>query len=227
MQGHTDCKEKWYGAEYSRATLPQQLLARIGEYVSTDGAPQPPGGGTDGTPPLRGASDGSQQAAAAARAAEAPVADDGGMARTRSISHPGTFAGDPLCGDATDASARPPAGPLAASELLRPVPGELRLPEPNWALPSDLSLRDQGHGGADDAAPALLLDEPGLRAWHRRDVAFGIPKLHVKLHLITRAAYESPQAVLAARLLARTLEDVLMPSGEWEGGREAGRGGGT
>ena len=39
--------------------------------------------------------------------------------------------------------------------------------------------------------------------------------MHVRLHLITAAAYESPRAVLATRLLVRTLDDLLMPSGGW------------
>jgi secreted Zn-dependent insulinase-like peptidase len=75
---------------------------------------------------------------------------------------------------------------------LTPRPGELHLPEPNWALPTDFDLRLEdsktaaaaaaGAGGAaayDGAAPppTLLLEQPGLCAWHRRDISFGLPKV--------------------------------------------------
>ncbi len=36
-------------------------------------------------------------------------------------------------------------------------------------------------------------------------------QVHIKLHLITPLVYESPSAVVTARLLVRTLQDVLLP----------------
>jgi secreted Zn-dependent insulinase-like peptidase len=68
---------------------------------------------------------------------------------------------------------------------LGPLLGELHLPEPNWALPTDFDLRlEDGETAAAGAAaydgaappPTLLLEQPGLCAWHRRDISFGLPK---------------------------------------------------
>jgi secreted Zn-dependent insulinase-like peptidase len=76
-------------------------------------------------------------------------------------------------------------------QALAPVPSQLHLPEPNWALPKDFNLRlEQGETAAtaaggtagaiayDGAAPppTLLLEQPGLCAWHRRDISYGLPK---------------------------------------------------
>jgi secreted Zn-dependent insulinase-like peptidase len=74
---------------------------------------------------------------------------------------------------------------------LAPLAGELHLPAPNWALPTDFDLRLEdvetaaaaaaGGGAAayDGAAPppTLLLEQPGLCAWHRWDISFGLPKV--------------------------------------------------
>jgi secreted Zn-dependent insulinase-like peptidase len=78
-------------------------------------------------------------------------------------------------------------------QQLAPVPGQLHLPEPNWALPTDFNLRledgetaaaaaggdDGGAGSYDGSAPppTLLLEQPGLCAWHRRDISYGLPKV--------------------------------------------------
>ncbi|KAF8073057.1 PXM16 [Scenedesmus sp. PABB004] len=111
-----------------------------------------------------------------------------------------------------------PAGAWAAA------PGELRLPEPNWALPQDLELRaaPAGAGAApgrpaasyDGATPPpqLLVQRPGLCAWHAPDASYGVPKVHLRLHAATPAVYSSPEAAVAARLLVRVLEDVLLPA---------------
>ncbi|KAF6262496.1 Metalloenzyme, LuxS/M16 peptidase-like protein [Scenedesmus sp. NREL 46B-D3] len=110
-------------------------------------------------------------------------------------------------------------------EALTPVPGQLHLPEPNWALPTDFDLRlEEGQSAAPAAAaagagvydgaappPALLLQQPGLCAWHRRDTSFGLPKVHLRLHLVTPAVYASPAATVSTRLLLRVLEDLLLP----------------
>eukprot|EP00775_Hariotina_reticulata_P010378 gene10378-10536_t len=103
----------------------------------------------------------------------------------------------------------------SGQQLEQPVvqPGELHLPEPNWALPQDLVLR-QAHGStatADPAAPQLAFEQPGLCVWHKLDTAFGLPKIHLRLHLVTPQVYFSPETAVASRLLVRTLGDVLMP----------------
>jgi hypothetical protein len=166
LQGSTDRKEKWYGAEYKQGPLPQQLLQRIERYMAMDQAAS--------AQPLRGTSDGSQHAAALAGALGARGGGGGAAASVRSISHPGTFAAsdDGAVGKGAEAASADGGG-------WQPVPGELHLPDPNWALPGDVSIR-AGAGPAQrdwQQPPQLLLDEPGMRAWHRLDASYGIPKV--------------------------------------------------
>ncbi|WIA09303.1 hypothetical protein OEZ85_008710 [Tetradesmus obliquus] len=73
-----------------------------------------------------------------------------------------------------------------------------------------------GGGGAasyDGAAPppTQLLQQPGLCVWHCKDISYGLPKVHLRLHLVTPAAYASPASTISTRLLLRVLEDLLLP----------------
>lgn len=54
--------------------------------------------------------------------------------------------------------------------------------------------------------PALLLDEPGLRAWHKLDASFRQPRAAAYLRLHSAAGYASPRAAAAAHLLIKLLE---------------------
>lgn len=104
----------------------------------------------------------------------------------------------------------------AGDALLDVVPGELQLPPPNWALPRDFALRQPPPGAAaaepGDAAPTQLLDQPGLSVWHALDTRFGLPKVHLKLQLVTPEVYaRQPADAVAARLLVAVVNDVLLP----------------
>jgi insulysin len=37
-KGSTDCKEPWYGADYSIQPLPQELLEQVRQYVAVESA---------------------------------------------------------------------------------------------------------------------------------------------------------------------------------------------
>ena len=64
---------------------------------------------------------------------------------------------------------------LAAWKSPRAVP-ELAVADPNPYLPNSLTLVSQ-ESSADQ--PALILDQPGLRAWHLLDTRFSVPKAHI------------------------------------------------
>lgn len=57
--------------------------------------------------------------------------------------------------------------------------------------------------------PTLLLDEPGLRVWHKLDSSFRQPRTATYLRLSSAAGYASPRAAAASHLLIKLLEDAL------------------
>jgi insulysin len=101
---------------------------------------------------------------------------------------------------------------------LAPKRGELFLPPAApWALPQDLSLRNEEAAPATPPpivrVPELVYASPGLHAWHALDASrFGVPKAQYRLRLVTPSTYASgPKSAVSARLLARILTDVLEP----------------
>lgn len=157
-----DSKEQWYGAEYSVQHLPGDWLDRIERYTAVDLA---------------------SDAAAAGSAVSSTQ-----TARHRDSKEIGASNNIP-------ASERVEGSELRQQHkqavVLEPLPGQLHLPEPNWALPEDLSLRhedtDASDAGLSSPAaavyngapppPELLLESPGLCVWHKRDVSYGLPKV--------------------------------------------------
>lgn len=68
-----------------------------------------------------------------------------------------------------------------------PLPGELYLPPPNWAIPTDMQLRpleqqQQQQVASDGAVPSAvgpcgIIQQPGLCVWHHLDTSYGLPKV--------------------------------------------------
>eukprot|EP00878_Enallax_costatus_P010944 GHUV01011431.1.p1 GENE.GHUV01011431.1~~GHUV01011431.1.p1 ORF type:complete len:705 (+),score=247.42 GHUV01011431.1:138-2252(+) len=196
-----DRKEQWYGAEYSVQPLPQNWMDSIAKYTAVD---------------LTG------QQTTAVDTYQTPwpdVSSNGG--------------GDVSIGGVKQGSQQP-VGQRQQQQppaQLDPLPGQIRLPEPNWALPDDLSLRhdtDVSISSADkpgpvsaslsaavyDGAPAppkSLRESAGLCAWVKTDTSYGLPKVHLYLHLVTPVTYNTPESSVATRLLLRVLEDLLLP----------------
>lgn len=59
------------------------------------------------------------------------------------------------------------------------------------------------------SAPLLLLDQPGLRLWHKLDAAFRLPLANAYFRLASPAAYASPRAAAMTHLVMKLLEDSL------------------
>ncbi len=103
-------------------------------------------------------------------------------------------------------------GSGAAATTMAP----LHLPGRNWALPISTQLvasvpssGDKRMVSAPSVSPSLVVDLPGLRAWHRTDINLGLPKAHVYIHLATPETYRSPYSWVCAKLYCRLLDDLL------------------
>ena len=57
--------------------------------------------------------------------------------------------------------------------------------------------------------PTLLLDEPGLRVWHKLDASFRQPRTASYLRLFSAAGYASPRSAALSHLTIKLLEDAL------------------
>ncbi|KAL3144870.1 hypothetical protein ABBQ38_001970 [Trebouxia sp. C0009 RCD-2024] len=57
--------------------------------------------------------------------------------------------------------------------------------------------------------PEMILDDPGLRLWHKLDRHFQTPKAAAYFCLTSAAMYDSPAAAAATHLLMKLLEDAL------------------
>jgi secreted Zn-dependent insulinase-like peptidase len=99
----------------------------------------------------------------------------------------------------------------AGQQQFNPLPGELFLPPANWAIPTDFALRQQDKPGAaggaagavGEAAPACVVQQRGLCAWHKLDISFGLPKASLWAGCVSR--HLSAQCSFC---LSLTLSDV-------------------
>lgn len=79
----------------------------------------------------------------------------------------------------------------ASLQQFAPLPGQLYLPPPNWAIPTDFDLRQQdttqataaaapsaGSSTAAPSAPDSVVQQPGLCVWHKLDTSYGLPKVN-------------------------------------------------
>ncbi|GLI60674.1 hypothetical protein VaNZ11_002876 [Volvox africanus] len=197
--GRTDRVEEWYGARYSKEPLNLDLYG----IDACDAAAAANGGDADvdmaGSPEdpyplllsrLRLPQPPSWALPVDVRLVSevpadtpgVPGANDGDDVIMASEGAPGGAAGDA----APTASAAGPPAPLEEQ------PGQERTT----------------HGNV----PPKLLDDNGIvRLWHRTDVSFGVPKIHMFVHIITRAVYDTPASWATARLACRLMEELLQP----------------
>ncbi|KAL4440115.1 hypothetical protein ABPG75_003116 [Micractinium tetrahymenae] len=79
--------------------------------------------------------------------------------------------------------------------------------------PADGAAAAAAAAAADSAAfpspPALLVDSPGLRVWHKLDSSFRQPRTNAYLRLFSAAGYASPRAAALSHLLIKLLDDAL------------------
>jgi len=91
---------------------------------------------------------------------------------------------------------------------------ELAAAEKNPYLPDSLELAGEG---SNPEQPALLIDQPGLRAWHLLDTRFSVPKAHIIASLgsdITATAAGLVQAELFLDMLNDQLNAKVYPASE-------------
>ncbi|GMH39806.1 hypothetical protein BSKO_07704 [Bryopsis sp. KO-2023] len=89
----------------------------------------------------------------------------------------------------------------------------LELPKPNWAIPSDFLMRLAGEGKPFEwmDPPKKIIDLRTVRFWHKKDVSFRVPKISVRLHLISAYTNESALHSVRADLFALIVNDILDP----------------
>lgn len=102
---------------------------------------------------------------------------------------------------------------LAAWRSPRAVPG-LAVAEKNPYLPDSLELAEQDSSGKQ---PALIMDRPGLRAWHLLDTRFSVPKAHIIASLgtdMTATVAGLVKAELFLDMLSDQLNAKVYPASE-------------
>jgi insulysin len=57
--------------------------------------------------------------------------------------------------------------------------------------------------------PAILIDRPNLRLWHKTDYHWRVPKAFVKIAILSPNTYRSPRAMTLNRIFQRVLNDDL------------------
>ena len=57
--------------------------------------------------------------------------------------------------------------------------------------------------------PALILDQPGLRLWHKLDTTFRLPRASAHILIALPATYDSAAAAAGTHVAVALLEDVL------------------
>ncbi|GAX76258.1 hypothetical protein CEUSTIGMA_g3702.t1 [Chlamydomonas eustigma] len=116
---------------------------------------------------------------------------------------------------------------MSAGWSVQDVSPQLHLPPPNPYLPTDFTLR----ASADDhnlevetntklastlglpvvlaAPPTLVLEEPGLRVWHKLDSTFKTPRTFTAFRLSSPAWLKDARSTAAAKLFLKLMEDAL------------------
>ena len=110
----------------------------------------------------------------------------------------------------------------------------LYAPELNAYIPTDFSLRCDDHEDEKEIAsvstppvslheyndetlnekwvlmpPAILLDRPSIRLWHKMDKYWRVPKAFIKIAILSPHTYRSPRAMTLNRIFQRVLNDDL------------------
>ncbi|GIL80830.1 hypothetical protein Vretifemale_9906, partial [Volvox reticuliferus] len=215
--GRTDRVEEWYGARYSQEPLNLEMYGSdaceaaaattAGNTSTTTAAAD--GGGADldmaGSPydpyplllsRLRLPQPPSWALPVDVRlVSEAPAVSPGVL---------GAGDGDDVITASGDARGGAAGGAAPSASVLEPspAPAPLRPPPARHA---------DGPGAHGIAPPQLLEDKDLVRLWHRTDVSFGVPKIHMYVHIITRAVYDTPASWVTARLACRLMEELLQP----------------
>lgn len=57
--------------------------------------------------------------------------------------------------------------------------------------------------------PDMLIDEPGLRLWHKLDAVFATPRTNAYFHVSTRASYDTPRSAALTHLALKLAEEAL------------------
>jgi insulysin len=99
------------------------------------------------------------------------------------------------------------------------IDSRLALPKLNEFIPSDFSLRCDQEPISDDSPkptadvaidpPAVLVERPGLRLFHKMDRTFRVPRTHIRAELTSPNPYSSPRQMTLNRLYAKVLRDDL------------------
>eukprot|EP00887_Chlorella_sp_A99_P000580 scaffold17.g580.t1 len=78
---------------------------------------------------------------------------------------------------------------------------------------ADARQSSEGTGAGEDGAfpspPALVIDEPGLRLFHKLDSTFRVPRTNAYFKIVSLATYDSARAAALTHLVVKLLEDAL------------------
>lgn len=113
--------------------------------------------------------------------------------------------------DLTDAQRQKWNGILSSSlsDVVSRWPG-MAIPRPNPFLPEDLSIKPLPKDAPPaDAPPAIIVDTPTLRFWHKQDQIFERPRATVGLSFACASSYNSPKTVAMTKILIEYISDSL------------------
>ena len=203
--------EPWFDFDFGIAPLPEELVARWEEESDEVEARAWARSAAAAAAAAKGAS-----IAADAVAATADADDEEGLALPPRNCYIATDF-SLRCEDDKGGSGEGPTASAAPASLLPPT-----LPMPPASATGGDGI---GDGEAEPFAksitplcqpPSLLLDEPGLRLWHKLDASFRVPKASLHAHFTPAVPFSDPLAfgggargVAAAHLCSRLLDDAL------------------
>eukprot|EP00123_Amoebidium_parasiticum_P017153 comp23732_c1_seq1/m.40925 comp23732_c1_seq1/g.40925 ORF comp23732_c1_seq1/g.40925 comp23732_c1_seq1/m.40925 type:complete len:972 (-) comp23732_c1_seq1:688-3603(-) len=85
---------------------------------------------------------------------------------------------------------------------------ELAIPAPNEFIPTDFTIKQLSEDTA-SKHPVVVVETPHLRAWHKQDDVFKLPKAIIMVLISSRMAYVSPTHCVLTRLFSELLKDSL------------------
>lgn len=87
-----------------------------------------------------------------------------------------------------------------------PIHTALAIPARNIFLPEEVALKEPG---PPQDKPVRLIDEDGLRVWHKQDDEFGVPKADVMINIDAPAAVDTPRHSVMTMLYLGIVDDAL------------------
>ena len=117
------------------------------------------------------------------------------------------------CGDAAGGGTAGPlqaaAGASNAAAATDVAAAQRSAESASGMVPEAAVAADGVEDGTFPSPPALLLDSPGLRLFHKLDTTFRVPRTNAYFKLVSPSTYDSPRSAALTHLVVKLLEDAL------------------